>query len=110
MVDAAGNSRQYVESGEFKPILVLDAEPYKGFREVETASTLNIPFFVHLSRGFFVSSKLSAAKIPKLSEAYEKAFHSTVFQTYHKNQPPSNTAFLDAPKLTARMNKKVDKH
>src|SRR3546814_18348028 len=37
MVDAAGNSRQYVGSGEFKPILVLDAEPYKGFPEVETA-------------------------------------------------------------------------
>src|SRR3546814_18036745 len=60
MVESARNSRQYVESGEFKPILVLDAEPYKGFPEVETASKLNIPFFVHLSRGFFASSKLRA--------------------------------------------------
>lgn len=107
MIDAAGNSLQYVEGGEFRPILVLDRKPYKAFPKVETASKLNISFFVHLSRGLYASSKLSPSKVAKLSTACKTAFYSKGFQKYLHNKHAVTTAFLDAHQFSMRLKDQV---
>ncbi|GFG50952.1 hypothetical protein CQY20_15910 [Mycolicibacterium agri] len=97
LYEQLGDVKQYLDSGDFVPVILISDEKVKGFENVPTAGELGLPEEVVLPqfRGLVVSSKSSDDVVQALSDACGEAvktpemtkFQEQVFAAADSYQP-----------------------
>ena len=106
LYEQLGDVKQYLDSGDFVPVVLIADEPVKGYEHVPTAGSLGLPQEVVLPqfRGIVVSADASDQIVNALSDACDEAvktpemtqFQSQVFAAEDSYQTADQfQAFLE---------------
>lgn len=106
LYEQLGDVKQYLDSGDFVPVVLISGEPVEGFEDVPLAEDLGLPAEVVLPqfRGIVVSADTSEDIVEALSDACGEAvetpemaeFQGQVFASEDSYQPAQEfQAFLE---------------
>ena len=98
LYEQLGDVTQYLDSGDFVPVVLIADESVEGYEEVPTAGELGLPEEVVLPqfRGIVTSEKTSDEVVDALSEACDKASQSAEVQGFQKKVFAAEDSFQDA--------------
>lgn len=87
MFEQPGDVRQFLDSGDFKPILTVFNERPEAFAEVPSLKDVGVDFEPLLRfRGFYVHKGAPADRVKWLQWAFQKAYCTDSFQEFNKVQ------------------------
>lgn len=103
LYEQLGDVKQYLDSGDFVPVVLVADEPVKGFEEVPTAEELGLPAEVVLPqfRGIVTSSDASDEIVTALSDACEEASQSPEMKTFQSQVFASEDSYQNAEDFQA---------
>ncbi|MGH3329166.1 MAG: tripartite tricarboxylate transporter substrate binding protein [Streptomycetales bacterium] len=86
MYEQLGDVRQYLDSGDFVPVMIFSQEAVPGFEDVPLATELGVPADTVLPqfRGLVVDSETPPPTVEALSDACSGAVRSAKFQKFQK--------------------------
>lgn len=86
MYEQLGDVREYIESGDFVPVMIFSKEPVEGYEDVPLATDLGVPEEVILPqfRGFVASADASDGVVDQLSEACAAVAEDPEFQEFQE--------------------------
>lgn len=98
MYEQLGDVRQYLDSGDFVPIVVFGDKSVKGYEDVPLATDIGLPEDVVLPqfRGIIVSSDTDDKVVSALSDACKDAVSSSDMQTFQKQVYADKDSYQDA--------------
>lgn len=98
LYEQLGDVKQYLDSGDFVPLVLVADEPVTGYEDVPTAEDLGLPAEVVLPqfRGIVTSSKTSDEIVTALSKACEAASGSKNMATFQKQVFATDDSFMNA--------------
>ena len=98
MYEQLGDVRQYVESGDFIPVIIFSDEPVEGYEDVPLAKDLELPADVVLPqfRGLVISSDASDEVVTKLSDACATAVETPDFQEFQAQVYSADDSYMPA--------------
>ena len=87
LFEQPGDVRQFLESGDFKPILTLLHERPAAFADVPCLKDVGLTFKPLMRfRGFYVNKNTPPDRVKWLQWAFQKAFFSPGYQAYNKKK------------------------
>jgi len=87
LFEQPGDVRQFLESGDFKPILTLLHERPAAFANVPCLTDVGLTFKPLMRfRGFYVNKNTPPDRVKWLQWAFQKAFFSPGYQAYNKKK------------------------
>lgn len=103
LYEQLGDVRQYLDSGDFVPLVLIADEKVKGFEDVPLASDLGLPDEVVLPqfRGIVVNADTSDDVVNALSDACDKAVASPKMQDFQADVFADKDSFQNAEDFQA---------
>jgi tripartite-type tricarboxylate transporter receptor subunit TctC len=87
LFEQPGDVRQFLESGDFKPILTLLHERPSAFANVPCLTDVGLKFKPLMRfRGFYVNKNTPPDRVKWLQWAFQKAYFSPGYQAYNKKK------------------------
>jgi len=87
LFEQPGDVRQFLESGDFKPILTLLHERPSAFANVPSMKDVGLNFKPLMRyRGFYVHKNAPADRVKWLQWAFQKAYFTPGYQAYNKKK------------------------
>lgn len=103
LIDQPGDVKQYIDAGQYKPVLTLWNERARGFEDVPTAKEKGAGFTPLLRlRGLVAPGGTPPDVIEALRTALQAAFNSATFQQYLKENALDLTPYPVDPAATIR--------
>ncbi len=98
LYEQLGDVKQYLDSGDFVPVVLVADEPVEGYADVPTTDDLGLPPDVVLPqfRGIVVSADTSDEIVSALSDACKKATDSSKMQTFQSDVFASDDSYQNA--------------
>jgi tripartite-type tricarboxylate transporter receptor subunit TctC len=98
MYEQLGDVRQYIESGDFIPVMIFSDEPVEGYEEVPLATDLDVSADVVLPqfRGLVISAEASEEVVNTLSEACGTAVETPDFQEFQEQVYSAEDSYMPA--------------
>lgn len=103
LYEQLGDVRQYLDSGDFVPLVLVADEPVEGFEDVPLAGEIGLPDEVVLPqfRGVVVSADTSDETVDALSQACEQAVASTKMKEFQGQVFASEDSFQNSEDFQA---------
>ena len=81
-----GDVMSFIDSGDYKPIIVMSEERVKGFEDVPTSIEKNINITAGYWRGVWVKSGTPDYALEYLQDIIKKAVNTKEYQEYEKRK------------------------
>lgn len=103
LYEQLGDVTQYLDSGDFVPLVLVANEPVEGYEDLPTVEDLGLPAEVVLPqfRGIVTSSEASEEIVTALSEACEEAAATDEMQTFQEQVFASEDSYQNADDFQA---------
>jgi tripartite-type tricarboxylate transporter receptor subunit TctC len=103
LYEQLGDVKQYLDSGDFVPLVLFANEPVEGYEDVPTAEDLGLPAEVVLPqfRGIVTSSEADDDVVMALSEACEEAVASPDMQSFQGDVFATEDSYQNADDFQA---------
>lgn len=103
LYEQLGDVKQYLDSGDFVPLVLVADEPVKGYEDVPTAEELGLPAEVVLPqfRGIVTSADTSDKIVTALSNACEEASTTSEVQTFQEQVFATDDSYQNADDFQA---------
>jgi len=103
LIDQPGDLKEFLDSGQFKPILTLWSERVKGFEDVPVPAEMGVDFTPLLRiRGLAAPKDTPQDRIEELEEAFNDAFNSEAFQQHLSERMLDLVHYPEDPVATMR--------
>lgn len=98
MYEQLGDVRQYIESGDYVPVMIYSTEPVEGYEDVPLSGELDVPDDVILPqfRGLVISADASDNVVTQLSDACAAAVEDPDFQEFQAQVYSTEASFQSA--------------
>jgi tripartite-type tricarboxylate transporter receptor subunit TctC len=103
LYEQLGDVKQYLDSDDFQPVLLLSEEKVEGFDGVPTAADVGLPAEVVLPqfRGIVVSSDASDAQVETLSGGCAEAADTSEMESFQADVFAADDSYQDAEDFQA---------
>ena len=110
LYEQLGDVRQYLDSGDFVPLVVMSDKPVKGYDDVPLAGDVGLPDEVVLPqfRGIIVSSDTDDEIVSALSDACKEAVGSSDMQKFQEQVFADKDSYQDADDFQAFLDDQYD--
>jgi len=98
MYEQLGDVRQYIESGDFIPVMIFSEKPVAGYEDVPLSTDLDVPADVILPqfRGLVISAEASKEIVSTLSDACGKAVETPEFKKFQEQVYAVEDSYMPA--------------
>lgn len=98
LYEQLGDVKQYLDSGDFVPLVLVAGEPVEGYEDVPTAEDLGLPAEVVLPqfRGIVTSADTSDEIVTALSDACEEAGQTEEMQAFQEQVFATDDSYQNA--------------
>lgn len=100
LFEQIGDVKQFVDSDEFKPILLYHNERLEEFPEMPTTLELNIDQTMPYSRGIVAKKGTPQEVIEVLQEVYAKAVETEDWKKFNEEQVALSSSYLNSEDFT----------
>lgn len=94
LYEQAGDVRQYISSGEIKPIIVFNEKRIPEFQDVPASKELGYEIFLPQFRSIVAKAGTDPAKTKALADAFKKATQTPDWATFAKEQFMTADSFM----------------
>ncbi|HEX2176635.1 MAG TPA: tripartite tricarboxylate transporter substrate binding protein [Nocardioidaceae bacterium] len=110
LYEQLGDVRQYLDSGDFVPVVLLADEPVEGYEDVPTATDIGFPQEVVLPqfRGMVVNADAPDDTVNALSEACGTAVETPKFQDFQQQVFATADSYQSAEDFDAFLQEQYD--
>lgn len=103
LFEQIGDVKQFVDSGEFKPVIVYHNEKVKDFPDVSTTVEKGIEETTFYSRGIWAKKGTPQEIIDYLSEAFKKGMETDEWKKFNEQQVALPASFQDSEQFKASL-------
>lgn len=103
LYEQLGDVRQYIDSGQFKPVAIFSKKPVEGYKDVTYATTLGVPEDAILTqfRGIVMPASTDPAVIETISTACLATTTNPKFQKFQEQVLASEDSYMPADEFQA---------
>ncbi|UYM03321.1 tripartite tricarboxylate transporter substrate binding protein [Solicola gregarius] len=103
LYEQLGDVREYLDSGDFVPVILLSKTPVEGYDDVPTAADIGLPEDVVLPqfRGIVVNADTETDVVDALSDACKDAVDSSEMQEFQKQVYADDDSYQNADDFQA---------
>ncbi len=110
LYEQLGDVRQYLDSGEYEPVVIFNKTPVEGFEDVTYATDLGVPAESVLTqfRGIVMHAETDPAVVQAVSEACSQTTENAKFQEFQEAVFASEDSYLPADEFDAYINQQAE--
>ena len=103
MYEQLGDVREYLDSGEFVPVILFSSGPVEGYEDVPTAADIGLPEEVVLPqfRGIVVNADTESGVVDALSDACKDAVESPDMEKFQEQVYADDDSYQNADDFQA---------
>lgn len=109
LFEQIGDVIQFVESGEYKPLIVYNDERLSDFSDVPTTVELGIEETTPYNRGIWAKSGTPQEVLDYLDEVFKQATETDEWKTFNNKQVALDTSYLNGKDFLIELNKTYKK-
>ncbi|HET8791678.1 MAG TPA: tripartite tricarboxylate transporter substrate binding protein [Modicisalibacter sp.] len=110
LYDQLGDVRQYVESGQYEPLIIFSNDPIESFKDVTHATDLGVPEEAILTqfRGIVMPAKTDPAVIQTVSKACSGIMEDPKFQQFQEAVLASEESYMPADEFETYIDQQAE--
>ena len=108
LYEQAGDVRQYLSSGEIRPLIIFSEKRMPEFKDVPASKELGYEIFLPQFRSIVAKKGTDPARVKVLADAFKKVTQTPDWATFAKEQYMTEDSFMGPEEVTAFLDREYE--